>query len=167
MKRTNRSTATAREDDWQRRATAAAVAAARDAIKDGGPIPPGSPVGRLGEGEWEWLVGAVLFGWIATRAEQATAESIDTELAIRMTGLDPDPWDAGAVMAILPKLAEACPGIDWTQPLATWSREGMAEFLLTAMRLIRTAMIARDLSERGSKKSNASWISTAPSTPPR
>jgi hypothetical protein len=155
IRRANRSTATAREDAWQRRATAAAVAAARGVVKDGGPVPSGTPIGRLGEGEWEWLVGAVLFGWIATRAEQATAESIDTELAIRMTGLDPDPWDAGAVMAILPKLAEACPGIDWTQPLATWSREGMAEFLITAMRLIRAAMIARDLSECGTKNGNA------------
>jgi hypothetical protein len=151
MKRASSSTATAREDDWQRRATAAAVAAAREAAKDGG-IPPGTPIGRLSEVEWEWVVGAVLSGWISTRAEQAAAEHLDTERTIRMTALDPDPWDAGAAMAALPELAEACPDIDWSQPLASWSREAMAEFLITAMRLIRKAMIARDLSERGVKR---------------
>ena len=89
-----------------------------------------------------------MFGWISTRAEQAATESIDTERAIRMTALDPEPWDAGAVTAILPELAET-PDIDWSKPLAEWSRETMVEFLLTAMRLIRKAMIARDISERG------------------
>ena len=49
-----------------------------------------------------------------------------------MTALDPDPWDAGAVVAILPELADACPGIDWAQPLASWSRKTMAEFLLAS-----------------------------------
>jgi hypothetical protein len=36
------------EDAWQRRATAAAVAAVRQVIADG-VIPPGTPIGRLGE----------------------------------------------------------------------------------------------------------------------
>jgi hypothetical protein len=76
-----------------------------------------------------------------------------------MTGLDPEPWDVGAVMAILPDLGKACTGIDWAQPLTKWSREEMAEFLLTAMRLIRKAMIARDLSEKGiTRQSSASVI---------
>ena len=51
-----------------------------------------------------------------------------------MTGLEPDPWDAGAVAAILPELADACPDIDWSQPLAAWPRETMVEFLLAALR---------------------------------
>jgi len=91
----------------------------------------------------------MLFAWIATRAEQAAAEQLDAEQTIRMTGLDPQPWDIGAVMAILPELADACPDIEWSQPLASWPREIMADFLLTAMRLIRKAMIARDLSGKG------------------
>ena len=65
-----------------------------------------------------------------------------------MTALDPEPWDAGAVTAILPELAET-PDIDWAKPLGAWPRETMVEFLLVAMRLIRKAMIARDISERG------------------
>ena len=99
-------TASAIEDVWQRRATAAAIEAARKVVKVDGVIPPGTPIGRLGDVEWGWIVAAILFGWISTRAEQATAENIDTELAIRMTGLDPEPWDAGAVATILPELAE-------------------------------------------------------------
>ena len=147
------------EDQWQRDATAAAIAGARGVIRDGGPIPPGTPIGRLTDTDWGWLVAAVLFGWIATRARQATAEQLDTEQAIRITGLDPEPWDAGAVMTILPDLAAASPGIDWTQPLSKWSREEMAEFLIRAMRLIRKAMIARDLSEKGvTRQSSTSTI---------
>jgi hypothetical protein len=147
------------EDQWQRDATAAAIAGARSVIQMDGPIPPGTPIGRLSDTEWGWVVAAVLFGWLRTRAQQATAENLDTERTIRMTALDPQPWDAGAVMAILPELADACPDIDWSKPLAQWSRETMAEFLLTAMRLIRKAMIARDLSDKGvSRKSSADVI---------
>ena len=35
--------------------------------------------------EWGWIVAAILFGWISTRAEQATTENIDTERS--------DPYD--------------------------------------------------------------------------
>jgi hypothetical protein len=40
-----------------------------------------------------------------------------------MTGLDPQPWDIGTVMAILPELADACPDIEWSQR----SRRGRAK----------------------------------------
>ena len=76
-----------------------------------------------------------------------------------MTALEPQPWDAGAVAAILPELAAACPDIDWAQPFGAWPRETMVEFLLVAMRLIRKAMIARDISESGiTRKSSTSAI---------
>jgi hypothetical protein len=151
-------TASALEDHWQRRATAAAIEAARKVVKIDGVIPPGTPIGRLGDVEWGWLVAAILFGWISTRAEQATAESIDTELAIRTSGLDPEPWDAGAVATILPELAEM-PDIDWAKPVSEWPGETVTQFLLTAMRLIRKAMIARDISERRiTRNSSASVI---------
>ena len=151
---------TALEDEWQRRATAAAIEAARGVVKLDGPIPPGTPVGRLADTEWGWILAAMLFAWISKRAEQATAEQIDIEQTIRMTALDPQPWDAGAVAAILPELADACAGIvDWSKPLAEWPRETIIEFLLKAMPLIRKATIARDLSDKGvSRKSNASVI---------
>jgi hypothetical protein len=37
------------EDIWQRQATAAAIAAARGVVQMDGPIPPGTPIGRLSE----------------------------------------------------------------------------------------------------------------------
>jgi hypothetical protein len=148
---------TALEDEWQRRATAAAIEAARGVIALNGPIPPATPIGRLNDTELGWVLAAMLFAWIRTRAEQATAEELDTEQTIRMTGLDPEPWDAGAVAAILPELASA--SFDWSQPITAWPKETMTEFLLTAMRLIRKAMIARDLSDKGvTRQSNASTI---------
>jgi len=148
------------EDQRQRDATAAAIAAARGVVQLDGPIPPGTPVGRLSDIEWGWIVAAILFGWIRVRAEQATAEQLDTERTIRMTALDPEPWDAGAVAAILPELADACSGkVDWSKPLAEWPRETIIEFLLKAMPLIRKAMIARDLSDKGiTRQSSASVI---------
>jgi hypothetical protein len=152
-------TLSAMEHAWQRCATAAAIASARKVIDTDGVIPPDTPIGRLSDTEWGWFVAAILFGWIATRAEQAAAEEIDTERCVRMTGLDPEPWEAGAVLAILPELADACPNIDWSQPLMSWPRETMLEFLLKAMRLIRKAMIARDISDRGvTQRSSAGTV---------
>jgi len=148
------------EDQWQRDATAATIAAAREVVQMDGPIPPGTPVGRLSDTEWGWILAAMLFAWISKRAQQATAEQLDSEQTIRMTALDPQPWDSGAVAAILPELADACADtVDWSKPLFAWSRETMAEFLLKAMHLIRKAMLARDLSDKGiTRRSNASVI---------
>jgi hypothetical protein len=152
-------TQSAIEDVWQRRATEAAIAAARGVVKHDGPIPPLTPIGRLGDIEWGWIVAAILFGWISTRAQQATAENPDIERIIRATGLEPDPWDAGAVLTILPDLVDACPDIDWSLPLASWSKETITEFLLTALRLIRRAMLARDRSGKGiTREASASTI---------
>jgi hypothetical protein len=147
------------EDQWQRDATAAAIAAARGVVQMDGPIPPGTPIGRLSDTEWGWVLAAMLFAWISKRAEQAVSERIDTEQLIRMIALDPQPWDAGAIAAILPELANACVDLDWSKPLTGWSRENIIEFLLKAMPLIRKAMIARDLSDKGiSRKSSAATI---------
>jgi hypothetical protein len=147
------------EDQWQRDATAAAIAAMRGVVQMDGPIPPGTPVGRLSETELGWMLSAGLFAWISKRAEQATAEQIDTEQCIRMTALDPQPWDAGAVEAVLPDLAEACSELDWSKPLTAWLRDDIIEFLLKAMPLIRKAMIARDLSDKGiTRQSSAATI---------
>jgi|SRR6516164_660496 len=147
------------EDQWQRDATAAAIAGARGVVQMDGPIPPGTPIGRLSDTEWGWILAAMLFAWIGKRAEQATAEQVDAERTIRLVALDPQPWDAGAVATILPDLVDECKDIDWSKPLADWPRETMVEFLLRAMRLIRKAMIARDLSEKGiTRKSSVSVI---------
>jgi hypothetical protein len=138
----------AQNDAWTKKASEAAVAEARKAIKDDGAIPPSTPVGRLSDREFGWIVSGALFGWVATRAQQAAEESWNEEKTIRTLGLVPEPWSAGAVAAILPSLAAACPDLDWARPLVDWPRETMIEFLLAALGLLRRAMIARDFSER-------------------
>ncbi len=135
-------TLSAIEDEWQRRATAAAIEAARK-LATGGVMPPAAPISRLSDSEWGWLFAAMLFAWLSTRAEQAVAEGRDIEAAVRDSGLDPDPWDAGAICTILPELADV-PGIDWTLPLNNWPKETMVSFLGSAFGLIRRAMRARD-----------------------
>jgi len=136
------------EDAWQRRATEAAIAAAREIVRPGGPIPPGTPIGRLSDTDWGWLAAAILFAWIRTRAEQAVSEGLNSDATIRLIALDPAPWDAGAVVSILPELADRS-DIDWTLPLARWPRESMIEFLCKALSLVRKAIIARDAAGRG------------------
>jgi hypothetical protein len=130
-----------REDEWQRHASAAAVAAARRLVKGDAAIPANTPIGRLSDVQWGWLVSAAIFAWIGVRAEQATAEGLDVERMIR-DGCS-DAWDAGAIATILPKLAET-PDIDWSSPLAEWPRETMVHFVATALRLTHEAMDARD-----------------------
>ena len=120
---------TALEDIWLRRATAVAIEQAR-AVVSGGAVPPNTPIGRLSDVEWGWIVAAVLFGWISDRAEQAMSNGIGPEQFIRTTGIDPDPWDVGAIASILPELAET--GVDWTKPLAELSRDEMVGFLADA-----------------------------------
>ena len=93
--------------------------------------------------QWGWIVTAAIFGWIETRVEQAIAEGLDQEQTVRLTGLSPSPCDVAVVRSILPTLADTA-GIDWTLPLAAWSKDTMSDFLLVAWDLIRKAEIARD-----------------------
>jgi hypothetical protein len=141
--------------EWQERATAAAIAAARKiTCSDEAVVNKNASVGRLSDVEWRWIVAAILFAWISAQAEQAATEELNTEHAIRMTGLDLNPWGAGAIAAILPELADA--KVDWSKSLADWSREAMIDFLLDALRLVRKGLIARS---RGiTRKSNAGTI---------
>jgi hypothetical protein len=134
------------EDAWQRQATAAAIEQAR-AIVTGGALPPMTPIGRLSDVEWGWIVGAVLFGWISVRATQAASNGagIGADAYIRNVAIEPNPWLAGAVAAILPELAT--PDIDWSKPLAEFSREEMIEFLTDAQTLITKAIVCRDRGE--------------------
>jgi hypothetical protein len=131
------------DDVWLRRATAAAIAAARDVI-NGDAIPKATPIGRLTDIELGWLTAAGLFAWILCRSEQATAEGWDLEQTLRVTAHDVPPWDAGAVARILPQLADL-DGIDWERPVAAWSKDTITRFVLAAMKLTSAAMLARDL----------------------
>jgi hypothetical protein len=136
------------EDIWQREAARVAIKEAR-AVVNGGAVPPMTPIGRLSDVEWGWLVAAVLFGWINTRAQQATSNGIglpDQFRYIREAGFEPDPWDQGAIEAIFPELANS--DTDWSKSLTEFSREEMIAFLGDAYNLIGKAMLARNKGER-------------------
>ena len=85
--------------------------------------------------------------WICARAEQAAANGWGSEEALRITALEPQPWDVGAVMHVLPDIG-ALPDLDWSKPLSAWSKDEMVRFLLEATKLIRAAVIARDVGGR-------------------
>jgi hypothetical protein len=132
------------EDLWQRRATAVAIERAR-AVVSGGAVPPMTPVGRLSDIEWGWIVCAALFGWISTRAEQATSNGAGSDKYIRDVELEPDPWLAGAISAALPELARS--EIDWSKPLAEFSSDEMIDLLIHLHTLTSKAIVARDKGE--------------------
>jgi hypothetical protein len=134
---------TKREDEWQRRATEAAIAAARKIALNSTGLPPMTPIGKLSDHQWGWIVTATIFGWIQTRVVQAIEEGLDQEQAVRTTGLTPSPCDVAVVRSILPALGENA-GIDWSLPVAAWSKDVMVSFLLLAWQLITKAEIARD-----------------------
>jgi hypothetical protein len=136
---------TKKENDWLDKATDAAIAAARKIALNSSGLPPMTPVGRLSDLQWGWLVTAAIFGWIQTRCEQAIEEGLDQEQAVHLTGLSPSPCDVAVVRSILPTLADKA-GIDWTLPLEAWSKDMMVNFLLLTSRLIGAAEIARDQS---------------------
>jgi hypothetical protein len=139
---------TEREDEWQRRATAAAIAAVRRLTRGANAaINENMPVGRLKDHQFGWIAAAAIFAWLATRAEQAASESLDVERVIRASAFDSNPWDAGAVAAILPRLAQA--DFDWTKPFLAWPRETAIEFLVEALKLVRLGIVARDLGSSG------------------
>ena len=77
------------EDAWHRLATEAAITAARGVVNPDGPVAPLTQVGWLSNTQWGWIVAAILFGWISTRAQQATSENLDVEQTIRTTAVQP------------------------------------------------------------------------------
>jgi hypothetical protein len=146
--RSNRHAAiSADRDKWTKRAFGACILAIKDLIGTEGLIRPEMPIGRLTESEWGWFAGAVVSAWVRTRAEQAASEGWNYERAAHATGLEPDPWLEGAVAAILPKLAEACPALDWGKPVGEWAKDDVVAFLIAAFGLIRHALATRDAAE--------------------
>ena len=134
---------TKKEDAWQAKATEAAIAGARKIALNSTGLPPMTPVGRLTDLQWGWIVTGAIFGWVQTRCEQAIEENLDQEQAVRQTGLTPSPCDVAVVRSILTELSDKA-GIDWSLPLEAWSKDLMVNFLLQAWRLIAAAEIARD-----------------------
>jgi hypothetical protein len=133
---------TKQEDEWLRRASAAAVAEAR-AVVLGEPSLTNAQAGRLSDMEWTWIITAAIFGWIKTRVEQAIEENLDQELTVRLTNHSPSPCEVATVQSVLPTLCDQAK-IDWSKPLMAWSEDDMTNFLLQARQLIDQAEVARD-----------------------
>ena len=128
---------TRRENEWQDKATAAAIAEARKIALGSGAL-ANTPAGRLNDQQWGWLLTAAIFGWIQTRYQQAIAEGVDSEKAVRMIELSPSPRDVAVIRSILPTLADQVQ-IDWVRSLADWSQDEMTSFLLAAWQLAKHA----------------------------
>jgi hypothetical protein len=133
---------TKEENEWLDRAIAAMIAAARKVALANSPL-MNTPVGRLTDSQWGWIVTAAIFAWVSVRVQQAIAEGLDQEQAVRTTGLTPSPCDVAVVTSIMPKLAETA-GIDWSLPLQAWSKDMMTNFLMLAWKLINESECARD-----------------------
>jgi hypothetical protein len=78
---------TKKENEWQDKATAVAITAVRKIALNSSGLPPMTPVGRLTDLQWGWLVTAAIFGWIQTRCQQAIEEGLDQEQAVRLDAL--------------------------------------------------------------------------------
>jgi hypothetical protein len=143
MKIARISAISAENDKWLKRGTASAVAEVRKLICPE-LIRSDKRMGNLDQGQLTWIVSAAVWGWITTRSEQAASEGLDPERAIRLTNLDPDPWDLGSIRTILPELAKACSDFDWSKPANKWTKDELAEFLLVEFNLIRKAHAARN-----------------------
>jgi hypothetical protein len=129
---------TQHENEWQDKATAAAVAGARKVA-----LTFKGQVANLGDAQWGMIITGAIFGWIRTRCEQAIAEGLDQEETVRMTGLSPSPCDVAVVTSILRELSEKA-DVDWELPLKSWSKDTMTDFLMKAWELINKAEAARD-----------------------
>ena len=135
-------------DKWTKQAFDACIAAAKELIEKGGPVPPDIPIGRLTSNEWGWFVSTAVSTWVRTRSEQASAEGWNYERACHATGLEPDPWLEGAVAAVLPRLAEACPDLDWSKPVGQWAKDDVVTSLIAGFDLVQHALAARDAVEK-------------------
>ena len=131
-----------KEDEWLRRATDAAIAGARKIALSSGPL-MNTPTGRLNDHEWGMIITAIIFRWIEVRVQQAIAEGLDQEKAVRLTDFSPDPCDVAVVGSILSALADTAK-IDWSLPLSAWSKDTMTNFLMLAWQFMRDAEHARD-----------------------
>lgn len=156
-------TASALEDAWLREEVRTAIAKAR-AVVDGGAVPPLTPVGRLSDTEWGWIIGAVVFGWISARARHAVNNGVGNDAYLRDAAIAREAWDIGAIEAALPELGAG--ELDWNKSLAQFTREEMIAFLLDAHTLITEAMRARDRGETLiTRKGPGGEISADPALP--
>jgi hypothetical protein len=125
--------------DRERKATSAAISAARKILTSGNVMAPSTPVSKLSDQDLGWLFSAMLFAWLRVRAEQAAEK---------------DKSDTDIVAAILPSLADG--PFDWSKPLGEWRKEDMTNFLCRAVTLANHARaITEGNGERAAREVNA------------
>lgn len=132
---------TDKRHDWLQKATEEAIVQAKRMIGDGG-IPPSTPIYRLSDTEWGWMIAAAIFGWINIKAQEATEHGLDVDHAILTMPGDPTPWDRGAVEMTLPKIADL--DLPWDKPVGAWSKEQVVQLLWKSHGLIDDAATRRD-----------------------
>jgi len=127
--------------EWDAKASQAAVDGAREATES---INPRAAISSLSSTEWMWIAMGAVFGWIKTRSQHAIAESKSYDKTIReMPQYFPEPWDAGAVESILPKLGDL-KGLPWEKPLGDWTKKEMVRFAWNVHYLIDGAIARRE-----------------------
>src|SRR5215471_605620 len=130
-----------REDQWQREATQVAVAEARKMAQSSETKLGNMLLSRLNDQQWGFILAGAIFGWISTRCRQAISEGLDQEELVRTLAREPSPGDIAIIHTILPVLADNI-AIDWSKPLAGWSKDEMTRFLLAAWQLANGAEVA-------------------------
>lgn len=128
------------EDEWSKKATLEAIAAARDVISSGS-INGRTMISSVSEVEWGWIVCAAIAGWIKTKARQAVAEGVGYDNPIRFMPGDMQPWEAGAVEAVLPALGEL--RFDWSKPIGDWSKDEIVSFAWKMSSMIAQSLVAQ------------------------
>jgi hypothetical protein len=129
------------EDAWQAEATAAAIDAARSVVQGQDRL-ANTLTGKLSDQQWGWLISSVIFAWIKTRYRQAIKEGLATEAHV--TRMKPSPRDSALTQGILPMLCDKA-SIEWSKPVASWSRNEMAGFIDLAWALLDEAKAALEL----------------------
>jgi len=131
------------EDEWQRKATSSAVEACRDVVAQGG-INGRAMVSSMSDTEWGWIACAAIFGWIKTKSQQAAAEGMGYDEAIRtMTHRSPQPWEAGAVESGLSQLS-GIEGVDWSKPVGDWTKPEIVAFAWHCHRMVDQMLALRN-----------------------
>jgi hypothetical protein len=131
------------EAEWMAKATRSAIDAAREVITDHD-VNGRAMISSLNELEWGWLCSAAIFAWIKTKSEQAVAEGIGYDQAIRaMPNRTIQPWDYGAVTSILPAMGDIS-DIPWDIPVGEWSKDQMVTFAWNVYCLVDQGLSARD-----------------------
>lgn len=124
----------AKEDDKAiRDATEAAIASVRSLLNNG--VNPRAMVGSLSETELGLVVTSAVFAWIKSKAEAYMKYGVaGIEYGIRNMNQNPEPQEAGAVSAILGKLADL--DLPWDRAVSDWSKDDMIRFLWAGHKLI-------------------------------